>query len=185
MFSKIATFLLLVMLSSFANAFSVDWIVNHTKGKVSHSTAMRIVSAVHKHSFIHQVDPDIIFKIIQNESTYMPYAKARTSNATGLMQVIPRWHRDKIKGRNLRNIDVNVEVGVSIYKEYLDRSNGNVRKALWRYNASKTKKQYAEKVLRTKDKSIIVPNQFSEPMELALNHTFCSIRPIECRTEDS
>ena len=149
---NIATFLLLVILSSFSYAFSPDWIVQHTRGKVTHTQAVRIVKAVHKHSFEQQVDPDIIFKIIQTESTYNP--KARGGASVGLMQIIPYWHRDKIQGRNLYNVDTNIEVGVRIFKEYLDQSNGSIRKALWRYNASVKKKQYAEKVLRLKDTEV-------------------------------
>ena len=149
---NIATFLLLVILSSFSYAFSPDWIVQHTRGKVTHTQAVKIVKAVHKHSFEQQVDPDIIFKIIQTESTYNP--KARGGASVGLMQIIPYWHRDKIQGRNLYNVDTNVEVGVKIFKEYLDQSNGSIRKALWRYNASVKKKQYAEKVLRLKDTEV-------------------------------
>lgn len=149
---NIATFLLLVILSSFSYAFSPDWIVQHTRGKVTHTQAVKIVKAVHKHSFEQQVDPDIIFKIIQTESTYNP--KARGGASVGLMQIIPYWHRDKIQGRNLFNVDTNIEVGVRIFKEYLDQSNGNIRKALWRYNASVKKKQYAEKVLRLKDTEV-------------------------------
>lgn len=149
---NIATFLLLVILSSFSYAFSPDWIVQHTRGKVTHTQAVKIVKAVHKHSFEQQVDPDIIFKIIQTESTYNP--KARGGASVGLMQIIPYWHRDKIQGRNLYNVDTNIEVGVRIFKEYLDQSNGSIRKALWRYNASEKKKQYAEKVLRLNDREV-------------------------------
>ena len=149
---NIATFLLLVILSSFSYAFSPDWIVQHTRGKVTHTQAVKIVKAVHKHSFEQQVDPEIIFKIIQTESTYNP--KAKGGSAVGLMQIVPYWHRDKIQGRNLRNVDTNVEVGVKIFKEALEKSNGNIRKALWRYNASDKKKQYAEKVLRLKDTEV-------------------------------
>lgn len=146
---KIATFLLLLIMTSYSYAFSADWIVQHTRGKVTHAQAVKIVKAVYKHSFEQQVDPDIIFKIIQVESTYNQ--KAKGGSAIGLMQIIPYWHKDKIKGRSLYNVDTNVEVGVKIYKEYLGRSNGNIRKALWRYNASATKKRYAEKVLRLSD----------------------------------
>ena len=146
---RIATLLLLVLMTSFSYAFSPDWIVQQTQGKVNYTQAVKIVKAVHKHSFEQQVDPDIIFKIMQTESTYN--AKARGGASVGLMQIIPYWHRDKIKGRNLYNVDTNVEVGVKIFKEYLEKSNGSIRKALWRYNASVKKKQYAEKVLRLKD----------------------------------
>ena len=152
MFKKLTTLLLLAFMVSFSYAFSPDWIVEHTRGKVSYAQAVKIVKAVHKHSFEHHVDPDVIFKIIQVESSYDPKAKGGAS--IGLMQVIPYWHRDKIQGRNLFNVDTNVEVGVKIFKEALERSNGNIRKALWRYNASDKKKQYAEKVLRLKDSEI-------------------------------
>lgn len=145
----IATLLLLIMMSSFSYAFSPDWIVEHTRGKVSYTQAVNIVKAVYKHSFDQEVDPSLIFKIIQTESTYDP--KAIGGPSIGLMQVIPYWHKDKIQGRNLFNVDTNIEVGVKIFKEYLEKSNGNIRKALWRYNASLKKKQYAEKVLRIKD----------------------------------
>lgn len=177
-------FIMLLAFSSLTHAFSVEWIVSHTKGKVTTSTASQIVRAVHKYSFMYEVDPVIIFKIIQNESTYNHSVKARTSNATGLMQVIPRWHRDKIKGRNLRNIDVNVEVGVRVYREYLNLAKGNPRHALWRYHGGKTKKQYAQKILNTKDQSITVARA-APPVKLAFDHALCSTTPIECRAKDS
>lgn len=145
MFKKITTFLLLVLVTSFSYAFSPDWIVEHTKGKVPYAQAVKIVKAVHRYSHKHQVNPDVVFKIIQTESSYNP--KARGGSSVGLMQIIPRWHKDKIKGRNLYNVDTNVEVGVKILKEHLEKTGGNVRKALWRYNASSKKKQYAYKVL--------------------------------------
>jgi soluble lytic murein transglycosylase-like protein len=177
-------FIMLLAFSSLTHAFSVEWIVSHTKGKVPASTAKQIVAAVHKYSFLYEVDPDMIFKIIQNESTYRHTVKAKTSNATGLMQVIPRWHRDKIKGRNLRNIDVNVEVGVRIYKEYLGLARGNPRHALWRYHGGATKKQYAQKILSTKSPPIVMA-AYEPPVTLALSHTLCDTRPIECRVKDS
>lgn len=156
---NLATFLLLVLITSFSYAFSPDWIVQQTQGKVSYTQAVKIVKAVHKHSFEQQVDPDIIFKIIQTESTYN--AKARGGASVGLMQITPYWHQDKIQGRNLFNVDTNIEVGVRIFKEYLDQSNGSIRKALWRYNASVKKKQYAEKVMGLNDREMhayIKPN---------------------------
>lgn len=146
MLKKIATFLLLTFLVGISYAFDTPWIVHYTKGKVTHTQAEKIVSAVHRYSHKHQVNPDVVFKIIQTESSYNP--KARGGSSVGLMQIIPRWHKDKIKGRNLYNVDTNVEVGVKILKEHLEDTDGNVRKALWRYNASSKKKQYADKVLK-------------------------------------
>ncbi len=119
---------------------------------MGYNQAVKIVKAVYKHAFDQEVDPDIIFKIIQIESTYNP--KARGGPSVGLMQIIPYWHQDKIQGRDLSSIDTNVEVGIRIFKEYLEKSNGSVRRALWRYNASAKKKQYAEKVLRLKDQGV-------------------------------
>lgn len=145
MLKKISTFLLLTFLVGISYAFDPQWIMHYTKGKVTHTQAEKIVSAVHRYSHKHQVNPDVVFKIIQTESSYNP--KARGGSSVGLMQIIPRWHKDKIRGRNLYNVDTNVEVGVRILKEHLEDTGGNVRKALWRYNASSKKKQYADKVL--------------------------------------
>lgn len=155
MLKKLYAILLLALLCSASHAFSVDWIVHHTRGKVNYAQAVKIVKAVHLHSFDQGVDPHVIFKIMQAESSYN--SKAKGGASLGLMQVIPYWHKDKIKGRNLYNVDVNVEVGVKIFKEALEKSNGNTRKALWRYNASDKKKQYAEKVLRLQEQQIYAP----------------------------
>lgn len=184
MFNQVL-FIMLLAFSSLTHAFSVDWIVYHTNGKVSQPTAKKIVSAVHKYSFKHGVDPEIIFKIMQTESTYNPNAKAKTSNATGLMQVIPRWHQDKIKGRNLKDINVNIEVGIKVYKEYLDRSKGSAMKALWRYNGGKAKKQYAQKVLNTKEKPIQYAKLKRINQKVTLVANACSNKSAECRVQRS
>lgn len=145
----------LLFICGAANAFSVEHIVAQTKGKVSAAQATKIVSAVYKYSIVYDIDPNIIFRIMQVESMYRSRAKPTNGNSTGLMQVIPRWHRDKIKGRDLFNIDVNVEVGTRIFKDCLTKSKGNTRAALWCYNASSSKKQYAQKVLNVQEKVFI------------------------------
>lgn len=147
-------FIMLLAFSSLSNAFSVDYIVNRTKGKTSHSQAVRIVKSVDKYSHLYKVDPVTVFKIIQTESNFNPDAKAKNCNCIGLMQVIPRWHKDKIRGRNLSNIEVNIEVGVRILKDNLELNKGNMRRALWGYNASSTKKQYANKILLVKENEL-------------------------------
>lgn len=148
----------LLFICGAANAFSVEHIVAQTKGKVSAAQATKIVSAVYKYSMVYDIDPNIIFRIMQVESMYRVRAKPANGNSTGLMQVIPRWHRDKIKGRDLFNIDVNVEVGTRIFKDCLTRTNGNTRAALWCYNASSKKKQYAQKVLSVQENVLVADN---------------------------
>ena len=147
-------FIMLLAFSGLSNAFSVDYIVNRTKGKVSHSQATRIVKSVDKYTHLYKVDPVTVFKIIQTESNFNPDAKSKSCNCIGLMQIIPRWHKDKIRGRNLSNIEVNVEVGVRILKDNLDRNKGSMRRALWDYNASVFKKKYADKVLAVKENEL-------------------------------
>jgi soluble lytic murein transglycosylase-like protein len=63
------------------------------------------------------------------------------------MQVMPFWldeigHADD----NLFVVETNLRLGCTILKYYLDRSNGDVRRALNRYNGSR-KRKYSDKVL--------------------------------------
>lgn len=124
--------------------------------KVSKDDAVVIVSSVFRYSDEHNVAPELVFGIIDNESSFRTNAKSSVG-ARGLMQVYPIWHQDKIRldgGSNelLWNPEFNIKIGTQILREYLNRSRGNVREALARYNGSfGANNGYPEKVLRTKE----------------------------------
>lgn len=106
----------------------VRMISQETKATVSARDIIRIVNAVFKETKKHGIDPFLMISLIKNESTYQPGATNK-SGARGLTQVIPRYHRDKIKGRNIMNIETNIEVGTKVFADCLTRNNGQIKKA--------------------------------------------------------
>lgn len=116
--------------------------------------AQQIVAAAHSEAKANDLDPLLVLSVIAAESSFNPKAQNK-SGAMGLMQAIPRWHRDKIKNLGISNsqllsVEPNVRLGVVILKEYLRLSNGNMTLALQKYNGS-TKdrsKSYSNKIMR-------------------------------------
>jgi soluble lytic murein transglycosylase-like protein len=65
------------------------------------------------------------------------------------MQVMPFWVKQIGQpGNNLFNERTNLRYGCTILRHYLDRDNGNLMKALGRYNGSLGQKEYPTRVLR-------------------------------------
>lgn len=123
-----------------------DWIpsVNKNVSKVQADTIVRQVFLEAKR---HKIDPLLLLSIIKAESTFNVGAKS-TSGARGLMQVLPYWHRDKIRGRNINSIDVNIEVGTTIINDCLIKHNDNVNRALGCYLGGGSGK-YIAKIAKT------------------------------------
>ena len=91
--------------------------------------------------------PELILAVIEVESNFDRYAIS-VSGALGLMQVMPFW-LDEI-GRqddNLLHVDTNLRYGCAILKFYLDKENGDLRRALGRYNGSLGRRRYPNKVI--------------------------------------
>lgn len=116
--------------------------------------AQQIVAAAHSEAKANDLDPLLVLSVIAAESSFNPKAQNK-SGAMGLMQAIPRWHRDKIKNLGISNsqllsVEPNVRLGVVILKEYLRLSNGNMTLALQKYNGSvkDRSKSYSNKIMR-------------------------------------
>lgn len=116
--------------------------------------AQQIVAAAHTEAKANDLDPLLVLSVIAAESSFNPKAQNK-SGAMGLMQAIPRWHRDKIKNLGISNsqllsVEPNVRLGVVILKEYLRLSNGNMTLALQKYNGSAKdrSKSYSNKIMR-------------------------------------
>lgn len=90
----------------------------------------------------------LVLGVMDVESRFKPQAKSAVG-ALGLMQVMPFWSRAIGDGRaqTLYNLRVNVRFGCTILRHYLDRENGDVVRALARYNGSLGQTGYAHKVL--------------------------------------
>lgn len=100
----------------------------------------RIDKAVMKYSLMYKLPPEFVVCVMKRESNFNPLAKSRVG-ALGLMQVFPKWHRDKMQKMGIDTADVyhidhNVRLGCWILREYLDRT-GSVDKALRSYVGGK------------------------------------------------
>ena len=110
------------------------------------------------------IDPLLIVAVIAVESSFNPKARS-PMGAHGLMQVIPRYHMDKLpKGHGkkaLMNPIINVKVGTQILDEYISR-HGSVVAGLQSYNGSSDRKhRYAKKVLGEKARLEVAARQYS------------------------
>jgi len=72
----------------------------------------------------HRVDPLLILAVMAIESRYNPVAES-VVGARGLMQIIPRYHLEKLEPHGgeavLLNPEVNIQVGAQILREYQRR----------------------------------------------------------------
>jgi soluble lytic murein transglycosylase-like protein len=94
------------------------------------------------------LDPDLVLAVMQVESAFDRFAISSVG-AQGIMQVMPFW-RDEI-GRpqdNLTDLGTNVRYGTTILAHYLQVSKGDLIDALARYNGSRGKLKYPERVVK-------------------------------------
>ena len=127
--------------SSFLDSMdAVDWMT-----EMSHRLETRIavqesrlefLRAVHYEATRAGLDPQLVLGLIQVESGFKKYAVS-AAGARGFMQVMPFWI--KIIGRsddNLFHLRTNLRYGCTILRHYLDLEQGDLYRALGRYNAS-------------------------------------------------
>ena len=93
------------------------------------------------------LDPQLVLGVIHHESNFRKYAVS-VADARGFMQVMPFWV--KLIGtpdQNLFQLRTNLRYGCTILRHYLDRENGDVYRALGRYNGSLGRAEYPTAVL--------------------------------------
>lgn len=119
---------------------------------VDEAKAFSIVTHAVEHGAKNGVKPELLLAVIAVESTFKEDAVS-SQGARGLMQVMPRYHEDAIReiggAHALFRPGPNIRTGAGILVQYLDSANGDLHKALARYNGSsgKRSKAYANKVL--------------------------------------
>ncbi|MBL8458432.1 lytic transglycosylase domain-containing protein [Zoogloea sp.] len=99
------------------------------------------------------VDPLLLVAVMAIESRFNPFAES-PMGAQGLMQIIPKWHPDKVDVKSDRaalfDPETNIRVGAQVLKEYI-RTTGSVERALQQYNGSSDPATpYANKVMAVK-----------------------------------
>ncbi len=92
------------------------------------------------------LDPQMVLGLIQVESGFRKYAVS-SAGARGYMQVMPFWvkligNRD----HNLFHLRTSLRFGCTILRHYLDIENGNLYRALGRYNGSLGSPEYPNMV---------------------------------------
>lgn len=94
------------------------------------------------------LDPQMVLGLIQVESNFRKYAVS-SAGARGFMQVMPFWIKlVGARDNNLFHLRTNLRYGCVILRHYLDIENGNLFRALGRYNGSLGKAEYPNMVVR-------------------------------------
>lgn len=92
------------------------------------------------------LDPQLVLGLIQVESGFRKHAVS-SAGARGYMQVMPFWV--KLIGNtehNLFHLRTNLRFGCTILRHYLDIEQGNLFRALGRYNGSLGQPEYPNMV---------------------------------------
>jgi soluble lytic murein transglycosylase-like protein len=97
-------------------------------------TRLLLLLAIYYASLAHGLDPQVVTAVCQVESSFRP--TARCGQSVGLMAVnVPVW-KDALKldPARMTEIAYNLNAGTTILRHYLDKSKGDIWRALWLYN---------------------------------------------------
>lgn len=114
----------------------------------SQQERLRLLELVYRESSLRSLDPDLVLAVMQIESAFDRYAISRVG-AQGLMQVMPFWRTEIGRPQdNLTQVETNIRYGTVILAHYLDQSADDLVEALARYNGSRGRLKYPEKVIK-------------------------------------
>jgi len=102
---------------------------------------------VHREAKRANVPPELVLSVIEIESRFDRFAVS-VSGAQGYMQVMPFWLKELNRPYdNLFRGPINLRMGCTILKFYIDRAKGDLVRALQMYNGGKGHPRYSYKVL--------------------------------------
>lgn len=119
----------------------------HLNPDVDPALAIIIADVIDEISEKYQIPRKLVCAIIKKESNINPFARSKVG-AVGLMQVMPKIHKEKIGDRNLWHIRNNIDVGCAIFREYLDLEKGNMYKTFHRYLSKNATKEQIQNYSR-------------------------------------
>ncbi|HET8791622.1 MAG TPA: transglycosylase SLT domain-containing protein [Modicisalibacter sp.] len=111
-------------------------------------TRLKLLQRIRQEARLAGLSPQVVLAVIQVESAFKADAVS-SAGALGLMQVMPFWKN--VIGRpedDLLDPGLNLRYGCTILAHYLQRENGDLTRALARYNGSLGKTWYPERVMR-------------------------------------
>jgi soluble lytic murein transglycosylase-like protein len=123
---------------------------------IASAATERMVAAAHRAALDVGLDPLLVLAVISVESRFNPIAES-VMGAKGLMQIIPKYHLDKLRAAGGEDAvfdpESNIHVGTRILQEYVHRT-GTLEAGLQFYNGAlrDNTAQYAQKVLAERDR---------------------------------
>ena len=137
---------------SFPDRFDAQVWLSDMSGRLSRQVEnaeerIEILKHVHYEATRADVAPELVLAVIDVESNFDRFAIS-VAGARGLMQIMPFWLEEIGRPNdNLLHIDTNLRFGCTILKYYLELEEGDLARALGRYNGSLGNRQYPNKVL--------------------------------------
>jgi soluble lytic murein transglycosylase-like protein len=133
----------------------------------------RMVAAAHRAAREVGLDPLLVLAVISIESRFNPIAES-VMGAKGLMQIIPKYHLDKLREAGGEDAvfdpESNIHIGTRILQEYVHRT-GTLEAGLQFYNGAwrDHSAQYAQKVMAERDRLEQVVRGRGLPVTVAVN----------------
>lgn len=144
-----------------------QWAQANAIKKIPKDQLEAIVDYVYLYSFKHELDPLIVLSMVKVESGFHKGARSRV-NAQGLMQVMPRWHRDKLQGRSAYHPKVSIEVGTQVLKDCIDKHKGHMKRAFACYSGGARQYQTKVQTHRREMTRALVLHRFQEEKPLSV-----------------
>ncbi len=121
--------------------------------RVSPEVVLPVLEAAQEFGKERRIDPLLIMAVIAIESGFNPFAES-SMGARGLMQVMPRYHMDKVpegmESHQLFDPAINIKVGVLVLEEAIQRRGGLTAGLQYYAGSSDPAAGYANKVLAEK-----------------------------------
>ena len=124
--------------------------------------AGRIAAALVREAQAADLEPRLLLAVLLVENPWLKPAIRSSVGAVGLMQVMPVHRGGWSCGYDLEDIDTNVCLGARVFAHYLDRTGGDIEKALLRYNGCVTGSntpnchEYPSRVLARADRASVL-----------------------------
>ncbi|MCR9261177.1 MAG: lytic transglycosylase domain-containing protein [Pseudomonadaceae bacterium] len=108
---------------------------------------LELLKLVYTEATRQSLNPNLVLAVMQIESAFNRFAISSVG-AQGLMQVMPFWRLEIGRAQdNLINTETNIRYGTVILAHYIEVAKGDLVDALARYNGSRGRLKYPEKVI--------------------------------------
>lgn len=118
-----------------AETLNPQWIVNVSEGKTTLAQARQIMASVRYWAKHYSLDERLLYKMMYVESRFIP-SRLSEAGAMGLLQVIPKYHREKVDETDGRvwPIHSNIKLGAQIVRQYKGWCKDDLQCTMHRYN---------------------------------------------------